>query len=238
MKTFFENFNGECLNIFLHYKLSHWKLIFLCINLHLSCFSTISFPIGQLFPIRKCWIVFCFPNGKKFPDREAASWSRQSSKHCWWGEGHSSIILSPIEQNSFFCSQLFNSGSLLSINCSKPFINSEMFQPERREKQEISQWGRGADFWLSERINVAIWIKNHLLNITRFLTDFSNHCHNRTFKLFQKILESDLDSNHMGTDSSFDASTSTKIDYRNFRVEPYAEEFPWLLQCFREGIQV
>ena len=41
-------------------------------------------------------------------------------------------------------------------------------------------------------------------------------------------LESDLDSNHMGTDSSFDASTSTKIDYRNFRQEPYVEEFPWL----------
>ena len=37
-------------------------------------------------------------------------------------------------------------------------------------------------------------------------------------------LESNLDSNHMGTDSSFDASTSTKIDYRNFRLE----EFPWL----------
>ena len=37
-------------------------------------------------------------------------------------------------------------------------------------------------------------------------------------------LESNLDSNNMGTDSSFDASTSTKIDYRNFRLE----EFPWL----------
>ena len=41
-------------------------------------------------------------------------------------------------------------------------------------------------------------------------------------------LESDLDSNHMGADSSFDASTSTKIVWRNFRLEPYLEEFPWL----------
>ena len=32
----------------------------------------------------------------------------------------------------------------------------------------------------------------------------------------------------MGADSSFDASTSTKTDYRNFRVKPYVEEFPWL----------
>ena len=41
-------------------------------------------------------------------------------------------------------------------------------------------------------------------------------------------LESDLDSNHMGADSFFDVSSSTKIDYRNFRLEPYAEELPWL----------
>ena len=32
----------------------------------------------------------------------------------------------------------------------------------------------------------------------------------------------------MDAASSFDASASTKIDYRNFRVEPYVEEFPWL----------
>ena len=32
----------------------------------------------------------------------------------------------------------------------------------------------------------------------------------------------------MGADSSFDASTSTKIYYRNFRLEPHVEEFPWL----------
>ena len=32
----------------------------------------------------------------------------------------------------------------------------------------------------------------------------------------------------MGADSSFDASTSTKIDCRNFWLEPYVEEFPWL----------
>ena len=47
-------------------------------------------------------------------------------------------------------------------------------------------------------------------------------------------LESDLDSNHMGADSSFDASTSTKIDYRNFRQEPYVEEFPWLFYSVLE----
>ena len=41
-------------------------------------------------------------------------------------------------------------------------------------------------------------------------------------------LESDLDYNHMGADSFFDVSSSTKIDYRNFRLEPYVEEFPWL----------
>ena len=41
-------------------------------------------------------------------------------------------------------------------------------------------------------------------------------------------LESDLGSNNMGADSSFDASTSTKIGYRNFQLEPYVEEFPWL----------
>ena len=47
-------------------------------------------------------------------------------------------------------------------------------------------------------------------------------------------LESDLDSNHMGADSSFDASTSTKTDYRNFRQEPYVEEFPWLFYSVLE----
>ena len=47
-------------------------------------------------------------------------------------------------------------------------------------------------------------------------------------------LESDLDSNHMGADSSFDASTSTKIDYRNFRMEPSVEEFPWLFYSVLE----
>ena len=36
-------------------------------------------------------------------------------------------------------------------------------------------------------------------------------------------LESYLDANHMGADSSFDANTSTKIDQ-----EEYVEEFPWL----------
>ena len=41
-------------------------------------------------------------------------------------------------------------------------------------------------------------------------------------------LESNLGSNNMAADSSFDASTSTKIDYRNFQLEPYVEEFPWL----------
>ena len=41
-------------------------------------------------------------------------------------------------------------------------------------------------------------------------------------------LESDLDTNHMGADSFFDVSSSTKIDYRNFRLEPCVEEFPWL----------
>ena len=41
-------------------------------------------------------------------------------------------------------------------------------------------------------------------------------------------LESNLDSNHMGADSSFDANTSTKTDYSNFQVEMYVEEFPWL----------
>ena len=32
----------------------------------------------------------------------------------------------------------------------------------------------------------------------------------------------------MGADSFFDVSSSTKIDYRNFRLEPYVEEFPWI----------
>ena len=41
-------------------------------------------------------------------------------------------------------------------------------------------------------------------------------------------LESDLHSNYMGADSFFDVSSSTKIDYRNFRLEPYVEEIPWL----------
>ena len=48
-------------------------------------------------------------------------------------------------------------------------------------------------------------------------------------------LESDLDSNHMGADSSFDASTSTKIDYRNFQLEPYVKEFPWLFYSVLEN---
>ena len=40
----------------------------------------------------------------------------------------------------------------------------------------------------------------------------------------------------MGTDSSFDASTS---DYTNFRLEPYVEEFPWLYyNVLEKGIQV
>ena len=49
-------------------------------------------------------------------------------------------------------------------------------------------------------------------------------------------LESHLNSNHMGTDSSFDASTS---DYTNLRLEPYVEEFPWLYyNVLEKGIQV
>ena len=32
----------------------------------------------------------------------------------------------------------------------------------------------------------------------------------------------------MRADSYFDVSSSTKIDYRNFRLEPYVEEFPWI----------
>ena len=41
-------------------------------------------------------------------------------------------------------------------------------------------------------------------------------------------LESDPKANCISADSSFDGNTSTKIDYRNFRLEPYVEEFPWL----------
>ena len=39
-------------------------------------------------------------------------------------------------------------------------------------------------------------------------------------------LESDLDSNHMGADSSFNASTSTKVDQRNFQWNRKWKSFP------------
>ena len=41
-------------------------------------------------------------------------------------------------------------------------------------------------------------------------------------------LESDPKGNCISADSSFDEKTSTKIDYINFRLEPYVEEFLWL----------
>ena len=68
--------------------------------------------------------------------------------------------------------------------------------------------------------------ESHKSNPNSNITDPSNI--ESDTELRNPELESDLDSNHTGADSSFDASTSTKTDFRNFQVKPHVEEFPWL----------